>query len=72
MLLWYYWLQREIYLKDQKFYYFNFTNRRVFYSVHTLLKANTNIFVHIFDEKIIPPDNILDMLSQATFYAAEF
>ena len=46
------------------------------YSVHTLLKANTkifvNIFVNIFDEEIIPPDNILDMLSQATFYAAEF
>ena len=42
------------------------------YSVHTLLKANTNIFVHIFDEKIIPPDNVLDMLSQAPFYAAEF
>lgn len=67
MLLWYYWLQREIYLKDQKFYLDKFL-----YSVHTLLKANTNIFVHIFDEKIIPPDNILDMLSQATFYAAEF
>lgn len=67
MLLWYYWLQREIFLKDQKFYLDEFL-----YSVHTLLKANTNIFVHIFDEKIIPPDNILDMLGQATFYAAEF